>query len=597
MNNGDLIIRKNINKLGSKRENNSVKKGKIPKIYIRKQNMLLILLIFLNRLINLNFCVTSKTNRKIKNRMLYSSNEITIKIRGGGTQNILYSNYHNLPTEIFVNRQNISLESENKISNLNEGDNVIIMKWDYKIVDCGDMFNSLSNLIEVDLSNFDTSELTRINGMFYECTNLTSVNLANLYTPKLEDMGMVFYYYQSLLFVDLSSLDTTSVINMGSMFFNCISLKSINFGSNFKTSNVSSFSFTFYSCISLESIDLSSFDTSSVTSMYNMFAECTSLTSIDLSNFRTNSIKFAPQMFEGCSNLKYLDISNFNTSNVIQMYSFFKNCTNLEYIKLNNFVEGNDIVITEMFEGVPDNITYCTNNIGNMPKIKGELDIKNCTINDCSDDWNTKTKKSIEDKNICVYDCSEDDTYIHQYKNKCYNNCPEGTILSSDNKKCIVVCPENLPFEKNEECFAECTSQDFFNQLCIINNNTIQSNEKMVDIIENSIKDESFNLLLEEIVNNGNDLMIKDINEILQITTSRNQINKVYNNNESIIDLGECENLLKEQIGLNDDEALIIFKVDYFLNDLLIPIIEYEIYNPKTKEKIDLNKCSETRRN
>ena len=56
-------------------------------------------------------------------------------------------------------------------------------------------------------------------------------------------------------------------------------------------------------------------------------------------------------------------------------------------------------------------------------------------------------------KKICVYNCSQDDIYNLQYKNKCYNDCPEGTIVSSDNKKCLIVCPEDQPFETNEECF------------------------------------------------------------------------------------------------------------------------------------------------
>ena len=296
------------------------------------------------------------------------------------------------------------------------------------------------------------------------------------------------------------------------MFNGCVSLKSIIFGSNFKTSNVNNFAYLFYSCNSLESLDLSHFDSSSVTSMSNMFAECTSLTSLDLSNFRTNSITFIAEMFKGCMNLKYLDISNFDTSKVTIMEKLFSNCKNLEYINLNNFVEGNDIIITEILKGVPDNITYCTNNIESMPKIIEELNNKNCTINDCSNDWNTKTKKIIEDKNICVYDCSEDDSLIHQYKNKCYNNCPEGTILYNDNKQCLIVCPENLPFEKDEECFINCNAGDFFSQLCIINNKSIEAKEKIVNIIENSIKNDSFYLVLEDVLKNGNDLIIKYIN-------------------------------------------------------------------------------------
>ena len=53
----------------------------------------------------------------------------------------------------------------------------------------------------------------------------------------------------------------------------------------------------------------------------------------------------------------------------------------------------------------------------------------------------------------------------------------------------------------------------------------------------------------------------------------------------------------RKEIGLTNEESLIIYKIDYFLNDFLIPITEYEIINPRTKDKLDLNICSETKIN
>ena len=175
-----------------------------------------------------------------------------------------------------------------------------------------------------------------------------------------------------------------------------------------------------------------------------------------------------------------------------------------------------------------------------MPKILENLNNKNCSINDCSDDRNIKIKLIIEDKKICVYDCSQDEIYKLQYKNKCYNDCPEGTAQSSDNKACLIVCPEEQPFEKNEDCFYDCSATEFFNYICIINNKNTQAKEKIVENIENHINDESLNSLLENIINNDNiDLFVKDINELYQITTSKNQKNKEYNNGETTINLGQ----------------------------------------------------------
>ena len=41
-------------------------------------------------------------------------------------------------------------------------------------------------------------------------------------------------------------------------------------------------------------------------------------------------------------------------------------------------------------------------------------------------------------------------------------------------------------------------------------------------------------------------------------------------------------------------ELLTIFKVEYYNNDSLIPIIGYEVYNPIDNSKLELSYCSNT---
>ena len=60
--------------------------------------------------------------------------------------------------------------------------------------------------------------------------------------------------------------------------------------------------------------------------------------------------------------------------------------------------------------------------------------------------------------------------------------------------------------------------------------------------------------------------MLKDNDMIYQITTSENQKNKE-NKNISSIELGECENILKEVYNINESIPLIILKIDYFSED------------------------------
>ena len=71
--------------------------------------------------------------------------------------------------------------------------------------------------------------------------------------------------------------------------------------------------------------------------------------------------------------------------------------------------------------------------------------------------------------------------------------------------------------------------------------------------------------------------MIKENNILYQLTSSYNQNNNKYNN-LSTINLGECEKKLKKHYNINND-PLLILKIDIYEKGLLIPIIEYEVYN------------------
>ena len=96
------------------------------------------------------------------------------------------------------------------------------------------------------------------------------------------------------------------------------------------------------------------------------------------------------------------------------------------------------------------------------------------------------------------------------------------------------------------------------------------------------------NEILSEVIKEKNDLIIKEKDLVFQITTSFNQNNKEYQN-ISTIKLGEFENQIKEKYNISQNESLIIFKVEQFLEGMLIPTIQYEIFHPFTKEKLDLN--------
>ena len=161
-------------------------------------------------------------------------------------------------------------------------------------------------IIKYSFNNF----LTKTNHMFSACSSLTSLNLSNFNTKNVTNMSYMFSSCSSLKNLDLSNIDTKNVTNMIYMFSSCSSLTNLNL-SSFDTKNVTNMSYMFYDCSSLTNLNLSNFDTKNVTNMSYMFSSCSSLTNLNLSNFNTTNVTNMIYMFSKCSSLKEKCLSEF----------------------------------------------------------------------------------------------------------------------------------------------------------------------------------------------------------------------------------------------------------------------------------------------
>ena len=184
------------------------------------------------------------------------------------------------------------------------------------------MFYGMSNLTTLDLSSFNTSKVIDMSGMFFYIYNLTTLDLSNFDTSNVTNMEAMFNRMPELTSLDLSNFDTSKVTDMSAMFFNTSNLTTLNL-SNFDTSNVTDMGSMFYGTSNLTTLNLSSFDTSSVTDMSYMFYGMSNLTTLNLSSFDTSKVTDMSAMFSNMSNLTTLDVSNFNTSQVTSMYGMF----------------------------------------------------------------------------------------------------------------------------------------------------------------------------------------------------------------------------------------------------------------------------------
>ncbi len=246
--------------------------------------------------------------------------------------------YHAEPEKVYLNTNSsmmfFSGDSEQKIKNILELD---LSKFDTsRVTNMSHMFNGMRNLTTLNLSNFNTSNVTNMGGMFFNMTNLTAFNFSNFDTSKVTDMGSMFYGMSSLTTLDLSNFNTSQVTIMGGMFFNMTNLTTLNL-SNFDTSNVTDMRSMFNGMTNLASLDISSFNTKNVENMSGMFSLLRKIEHLDLSHFRTDKVTNMGSMFYQMTSLKTINLSNFNTANVTDMSSMFSMDDNLTELDLRSF--------------------------------------------------------------------------------------------------------------------------------------------------------------------------------------------------------------------------------------------------------------------
>ena len=592
-------------------KNNKEKNLKIYNLIFKHKSIDLKKTIFIIIIIMVNFPIIVSFEHNYKWRKLNLNSIITLKIKGNGNHYILNNEtindnyiFKNAPSEVIIN--NVSQNYKTTFDyELNSEENTIIMKWDYSLTNCDVMFYNLTNIINIDLSKFDTSKVTSMHKMFSKCKSLTSLNLNNLDTSKVLDMEDIFFQCtslknldlstfstasvismmgmfhscNSLVSLDLSNFDTSKVTNMYGMFNNCSNLKSLNLN-NFVTSSVKNMNGLFYDCIALTSLDLSSFDTSSVITMNGMFKGCNSLLYLDLNNFDTSKVTDMSSMFLYCTSLISLNIISFNTSSVYSMKKMFKNCTSLISLNLNGFDTSKLNSLDEMFLNCNNALIYCINNISKISTI-----ISNYSPNyknNCSDICFFPNIKLTEE-NICVINCKDINKY--EYNNICYNSCPNDTFYYLEN---LCLSQEDMSSDTNDNTYQKGNNTN--NIFTILKKIIKELNSNSFNLLNNS-KD----LLISEFISNGKkDILYQDDDISFQITSTENQNNNEYIN-ISTIKLGECESKLKNHYKINNGESLVILKIEYYKEGLLIPIIEYEIYHPITKKKLDLNICNDTK--
>ena len=206
-----------------------------------------------------------------------------------------------------------------------------------EVEDMAYFFYKMNSLQSLDLSNFNTNNVTDMTGMFAYANSLKKLDLSNFNTGKVTNMSTMFHSMSNLDELNISSFNTENVTNMSGMFYGASKLASLEL-LNFDTSNVTNMGRTFSGMSSIQQLDLSHFNTANVTAMNDMFSLMTSLTQINFgANFDTSNVTDMTGMFYQSTSLVNLDLSHFNTRKVKSMISMFSQMSGLTILDISNF--------------------------------------------------------------------------------------------------------------------------------------------------------------------------------------------------------------------------------------------------------------------
>ena len=239
---------------------------------------------------------------------------------------------------------------------------------------------------------------------------------------------------------------------------------------------------------------------------------------------------------------------------------------------------------------------YCIENCDNTKYIYIKNENEKYCVENCNNNQFIYIKN--ENEKYCLLSCfdNKEELYLDEEEKKCYKNCSDnlnGKIYLYQNK-CVSQFPQTYT-SNNKEPIYEFNIKEFLIYLNRTEN--IKNKDIILDIIRNELSNnEEESILSKIIILDNKNILINDKDILYQITLLDHQNNNDYKN-ISLIELGECENKLKEHYNIDKNESLIIFKIHYYNQGLAVPRIEYEIYSSKSKHKLELDVCNDMKIN
>lgn len=219
--------------------------------------------------------------------------------------------------------------------------NVVNMDYMFLKADLGDSFslgsitNTQANDAGRNILTLNTEGVTSMSGMFKDC-KVKHLDLSSLRTHNVIDFSDMFYNCDSLIDLNVDGFDTSNAEDFNGMFHGCNKLTQLNV-KHFNANSVLHMSYLFSGCRRLQVIDLEGWDFSQVSDANEMFGYCGKLEKI-IANFNFNMIKGMAFMFDCCTKLSEVDLTHSDLSHVFDFGYMFFNCESLKKISFSQGV-------------------------------------------------------------------------------------------------------------------------------------------------------------------------------------------------------------------------------------------------------------------
>ena len=156
-------------------------------------------------------CIFISPEATKNTRKLESVPKVSLKSDEIGLKYIIYESFQPLPDKILINGQEIN-QTAHKIE-INEEGSIIELIWNNPLSNCHAMFKDMSNILEINFTDFDTSKVTDMSEMFMKCNSLQNLDLSNFDTSNVEDMSYMFSFCVSLENIEISNFTCFKITN------------------------------------------------------------------------------------------------------------------------------------------------------------------------------------------------------------------------------------------------------------------------------------------------------------------------------------------------------------------------------------------------